>query len=599
MLTDLKIRNLGVIADAEIEFSSGLTVITGETGAGKTMLISSLRLLMGDRSDFSKIRRTDDGVAEEAFAEARFSLSELPRGTKESIKTQLDDCGGEQDDDGSVIVLRRIRSDGRSRAHLGGRTVPASALTAFTEPLITIHGQHDQLRLLKPDEQRAVLDKFAGQNAEKLIHDYRVQWHRWREVASKLKRRQEQSVADARELTQLEMALEEIAKAKLEAGEDSTLQNEIRRLMDADELREAASVALLHINGDESYLSTEVAGQQRYGEGSTFASEDLGVARSALSNADDHALKDLSNRLDEVLSILEDVASDLNEFLDDLDVDPALVERKLERQAQLKQIVRKYGTDVDSVLRWSEQAQNRVNKLSSAENSVESLITQELEERQKTAQLAQQLSTLRHQKSKNLSAGISKVLKNLAMGSTEVEVRVADISTSDNDPLNVAGRHLGEFGADFVDIQLRPSKNAEGQPLSKVASGGELSRVMLAIEVVLADKSDPRTLIFDEVDAGIGGRTALEIGKCLARLGERHQIIVVTHLPQVAAYGDDHLTVQKQTTEGGALTSVLSLDNDHRVKEIARMLAGLDDTETGQAHAEELLSAAAKTKVQR
>lgn len=599
MLTDLNIRNLGVIADAEIEFSSGLTVITGETGAGKTMLISSLRLLMGDRSDFSKIRRTDDGVAEEAFAEARFSLSELPRGTKESIKTQLDDCGGEQDDDGSVIVLRRIRSDGRSRAHLGGRTVPASALTAFTEPLITIHGQHDQLRLLKPDEQRAVLDKFAGQNAEKLIHDYRVQWHRWREVASKLKRRQEQSVADARELTQLEMALEEIAKAKLEAGEDSTLQNEIRRLMDADELREAASVALLHINGDESYLSTEVAGQQRYGEGSTFASEDLGVARSALSNADDHALKDLSNRLDEVLSILEDVASDLNEFLDDLDVDPALVERKLERQAQLKQIVRKYGTDVDSVLRWSEQAQNRVNKLSSAENSVESLITQELEERQKTAQLAQQLSTLRHQKSKNLSAGISKVLKNLAMGSTEVEVRVADISTSDNDPLNVAGRHLGEFGADFVDIQLRPSKNAEGQPLSKVASGGELSRVMLAIEVVLADKSDPRTLIFDEVDAGIGGRTALEIGKCLARLGERHQIIVVTHLPQVAAYGDDHLTVQKQTTEGGALTSVLSLDNDHRVKEIARMLAGLDDTETGQAHAEELLSAAAKTKVQR
>lgn len=599
MLTDLKIRNLGVIADAEIEFSSGLTVITGETGAGKTMLISSLRLLMGDRSDFSKIRRTDDGVAEEAFAEARFSLSELPGGTKESIKTQLDDCGGEQDDDGSVIVLRRIRSDGRSRAHLGGRTVPASALTAFTEPLITIHGQHDQLRLLKPDEQRAVLDKFAGQNAEKLIHDYRVQWHRWREVASKLKRRQEQSVADARELTQLEMALEEIAKAKLETGEDSTLQNEIRRLMDADELREAASVALLHINGDESYLSTEVAGQQRYGGGSTFASEDLGVARSALSNADDHALKDLSNRLDEVLSILEDVASDLNEFLDDLDVDPALVERKLERQAQLKQIVRKYGTDVDSVLRWSEQAQNRVNELSSAENSVESLITQELEERQKTAQLAQQLSTLRHQKSKNLSAGISKVLKNLAMGSTEVEVRVADISTSDNDPLNVAGRHLGEFGADFVDIQLRPSKNAEGQPLSKVASGGELSRVMLAIEVVLADKSDPRTLIFDEVDAGIGGRTALEIGKCLARLGERHQIIVITHLPQVAAYGDDHLTVQKQTTEGGALTSVLSLDNDHRVKEIARMLAGLDDTETGQAHAEELLSAAAKTKVQR
>lgn len=597
MLTDLKIRNLGVIADAEIEFGPGLTVITGETGAGKTMLISSLRLLMGDRSDFSKIRRTDAGVAKEAFAEARFSLSELPADIQESIKNQLDDCGGEEDDDGTVIALRKIRSDGRSRAHLGGRAVPANALTTFTEPLVTIHGQHDQLRLLKADTQRAVLDQYAGEAAEKLIHDYHQQWHKWREIADNLKRRQEQSVADARELTQLKMAVEEITKAKLHPSEDEKLQNDIRRLMDADDLREAAATALLHINGDSSYLATDFATQQTYSD-ATSATDDLGAARTALNGVSDKTLKDLGTQLDEVLSVVEDIASDINDFLENLDADPALVEQKLERQAQIKQIVRKYGTDVNSVLQWCEQAQQRIDELSGTENSVESLISKESEERQRTAQLAEKLSVLRHQKSSELSAAISKILKNLAMGGAEIVVKVDDIPVTTNDDLDVNGRHLGEYGADLVEIQLRPSKNAEAQSLSKVASGGELSRVMLAIEVVLADKSDPRTLIFDEVDAGIGGRTALEIGKCLAQLGKRHQIIVVTHLPQVAAFGDSHLTVQKRTSGSGALTEVLALNSGQRVKEVARMLAGLDDTQTGQAHAEELLRAAEKTKAQ-
>ncbi|MFY9189832.1 MAG: DNA repair protein RecN [Lawsonella sp.] len=600
MLTDLRIHNLGVIADADIEFGTGLTVITGETGAGKTMLISSLRLLMGDRSDFSKIRRTAEGVAEEAYAEGRFATKGLPAGIRATLTSQLEECGAAADDDGSVIALRRIKADGRSRAHLGGRAVPANALTTFTEPLVSIHGQHDQLRLLKTDAQREVLDQFIGEDAQKLLTSYRAKWTEWRETANLLKQRQAEQVADARELTQLTMAVEEIQKTNLRPDEDASLQNDIRRLMDADELRDVAATALRELNGDTSYLAADAIAE---GHGSSIngdsATEKIGEARGRLTDASDELLYNLGARLDETLSVLEDITSELNDFLQDLDVDPALVEEKLERQATVKQIVRKYGSDVNSVLEWATQAEKRIQELSSTENSIDALTEKEAQQRQQTAELAQQLSALRQEKSADFSTAVSGILANLAMANTEVVAEVNDIPTSARDDLNVGGRHLGEYGADVVEIKLRPSKNAATQQLSKVASGGELSRIMLAIEVVLADNSDPRTLIFDEIDSGIGGRTALEIGKCLAGLADRHQIIVVTHLPQVAAYGDHHLVVRKEAREDSAHTSVNALDSSHRVKEIARMLAGLDETETGKAHAKELLTAAHKNKAGR
>lgn len=598
MLTDLRIRNLGVIADAEIEFHPGFTVITGETGAGKTMLISSLRLLMGDRSDFSKIRRTKDDVAPEAFAEGIFSFGTLPAEKIAELQDELADCGAQQDDDGSIIALRSIRADGRSRAHLGGRAVPANALARFTEPLVTIHGQHDQLRLLQPASHREILDQYAGQPAAELLASYRKVWRTWRETGKLLSQKREECAAEARELTQLQMAVSEIREAQLEPAEDAVLQNDIRRLMDADELRDEAARALHSLNGDTSFISAEMAQTLSSSPSATACADDLiGAARSYLAQSSDKTLQELGERLDTAVSVIEDVSSEVHDYLQELDVDPQVVEQKLERQALVKQIVRKYGVDVDSVLSWCAEAESRIAQLTSSENSIESLLEQEAKLHDEASQLADRLTALRQAKASQLAEDITDVLSSLAMGSSEITIEVKDLPATSSDADR--GRQLGEYGADSIDILFRSSSNSPAQPISKVASGGELSRVMLAIEVILADQADPRTLIFDEVDSGIGGRTALQIGQCLARLAGRHQVIVVTHLPQVAAFGDHHLTVLKDNRTEGAVTRVHALSKDERVVEIARMLAGLEKTDTGQAHAEELLAAAQETKAAR
>ncbi|ALE19503.1 DNA repair protein RecN [Lawsonella clevelandensis] len=594
MLSELRITNLGVIAETDVELHNGLTVITGETGAGKTMLVSSLQLLTGQRADSSKVRHTAPGETSEARVEGRFEAAALPSGVADQTRSVVTECGAQADDDGSVIVLRTVRSDGRSRAHLGGRSVPAGTLASFAQPLLAIHGQHDQLRLLNSRQQREALDRFGGDEVRDLLSSYRTVWHHWRERSRELHERQTQGQQRAREFAQLTQAVDEIEKAALCAGEDYQLQEDIRRLMDADELRETASRANYLLSGDAAFLA--VADQQPGCgvENPPAAIDAVGQTRDALHNSSDSTLHDWSERLDEALSIIEDVSSDLHAYLEELNVDPAVLEEKLARQAMVKAIVRKYGVDVDAVLRWKDEAESRIAELDTSETTLDELRDEVAVLRDELRDVSRALTSARKKAARRLQHSATAVLHTLAMEKANFSITVAPLAGVD--ARADSARSFADSGADDVTFLLAANAGATPQPIAKAASGGELSRVMLALEVVLAQDDYGRTLIFDEVDSGIGGSTALEIGRCLSRLARIHQVLVVTHLPQVAAFADHHLTVTKDNSGTSAETTVVDLDDEARIAELARMLAGMGDTETGKAHAKELWATASSLK---
>lgn len=594
MLSELRITNLGVIAETDVELHNGLTVITGETGAGKTMLVSSLQILTGQRADSSKVRRATPEEVSEARVEGRFETADLPVGVADRTRNVVTECGAQTDDDGSVIALRTVRSDGRSRAHLGGRSVPAGTLASFAQPLLAIHGQHDQLRLLNSSQQREALDRFGGDEIRDLLSAYRTVWHQWRERTRELHERQTQGQQRAREFAQLTEAVDEIEKTALRAGEDYQLQEDIRRLMDADELRETASRANHILSGDVAFLALDDQ-QPRSGVDTAQPVIDVvGQTRDALRNSSDTTLQDWSQRLDEALSIMEDVSSDLHTYLEELNVDPAVLEEKLARQMLVKAIVRKYGVDVDGVLRWKNEAEARIAELDSSETTLDELQDEVERLHGELRGAARELTTARKKAARRLQRSVTAVLHTLAMEKANFSITVTPLAGGDARADST--RSFSESGADEVTFLLAANAGITPQPIAKAASGGELSRVMLALEVVLARDDYGRTLIFDEVDSGIGGSTALEIGRCLSRLARIHQVLVVTHLPQVAAFADHHLTVTKDNSGPSAETTVADLDDEARIAELARMLAGMGDTETGKAHAKELWATASSLK---
>ncbi|MCX5044019.1 DNA repair protein RecN [Aldersonia sp. NBC_00410] len=584
MLAEIRIDGLGVIASATAQFHDGLTVVTGETGAGKTMVVTSLHLLSGARADAGRVRV---GAAR-AVVEGRFVTDDVDGARHEAVDDALESAGAERDEDGSVIVVRTVGADGRSRAHLGGRSVPAGTLAGFTEPLLTVHGQNDQLRLLRADEQRRAVDRFAADTIDTPLARYRERRAEWLTARRELIERTEKSRELAQEADRLRHELAEIDSVAPTPGEDATILAEVRRLGDLDSLRDAAETAQVALSGVD--VGTETAAD------ASSAIELLGVARDRIESSDDPALSDLGPRLGEAIAMVVDVAGELSGYLGDLPADPGALDSLLTRQAELKTLTRKYAPDVDGVIAWAEDARARLQSVDVSEDALAVLRTRAEETERAVAAAAAKLSSARTSAAKRLAKAVSAELSGLAMGKArlDVEVRQNAVGAQDSAPLEVAGTtvHAGTDGVDEVEFRLAGHGGAQSLPIGKSASGGELSRVMLALEVVLADSEKGATMVFDEVDAGVGGRAAVEIGRRLARLARAHQVIVVTHLPQVAAFADTHLVVDK-TDDGGVLNSgVRSLDGDDRVVELARMLAGLDDTETGRAHAEELLQLA-------
>ncbi|HEU4360211.1 MAG TPA: DNA repair protein RecN [Mycobacterium sp.] len=583
MLTEIRIEALGAISAATAEFDRGLTVLTGETGTGKTMVVTGLHLLGGARADATRVR---SGAAR-AVVEGRFSTAELPDSAAAQIEDILDSSGAERDEDGSVIALRSVSRDGPSRAYLGGRGVPAKSLSGFTAGLLTLHGQNDQLRLMRSDEQRAALDRFAG--VEALLGRYRAARAAWRSARRDLADRRNRARELAQEADRLNFALHEIDAVDPQPGEDDALVTEIRRLSELDALRAAAGsayAALAGVPDDGAALAP------------ASATDRLGQAKSTLDGTDDAALQALGRQLGEALTVVDDAARELSGYLAELPDDAAALDARLARQAELRTLTRKYASNIAGVLQWAQDSRDRLAELDVSEEALAGLVHRVEELTGEVVRVAGKLSAARRKAAGGLAAAITAELSGLAMGDAEFTIGVTTSPAAADDPAALllpsgVAVHAGGDGIDEVEFGFTAHRGVTVLPLARSASGGELSRVMLALEVVLATSSPDSagtTMVFDEVDAGVGGRAAVQIGRRLARLARTHQVIVVTHLPQVAAYADVHLMVDGAGPDGAS--AVRRLDGDGRVAELARMLAGLGESDSGRAHARELLAAA-------
>lgn len=566
MLAEIAISNLGVISHASAELSPGLTVLTGETGAGKTMVVTGLRLLTGGRADASRVRTGSDG----AVVEGAFGTGGLPEDAVGAVRDIATAAGANADENGEYLVSRSVKASGRSSAHLGGRKVPAATLGELAGHLLTIHGQNDQLRLMAPEQQLAALDRFDPAIAAKLRR-YREAYTGWRAAAKDLKERTEKRLELAQEVDRLQFALEEIDAVSPQAGEDDELVATINRLQDVDALREAAETALLAIDGADAVGG--VGGEEEP------ASDLIGRAQQALEAASDQDLRDLGARLGEVAGVLSDVSAELGSYTGSLPSDPEELERLLQRQQEIKALTRKYAPDAAGVVAWRDKAQARLAKIDTSEGAVEKLKAKVAELEREMQRRAAELTKARQKAAERLGAAVTEELHGLAMPKAQLRVQVSQAP-------------YGRDGADAVEILLAPNTALEPKPLATSASGGELSRVMLALEVILSESSSGATLVFDEVDAGVGGRAAVEIGRRLARLAGGNQVIVVTHLPQVAAYADTHLHVSKDVGDEAVTSGVAALQAEERIEELARMMAGMDDSDTGRAHAAELFERA-------
>jgi DNA repair protein RecN (Recombination protein N) len=571
-LSELHIHGLGSIDDVTLEFGRGLTVVTGETGAGKTMVVTGLSLLFGGRADQGRVRA---GVR--AGVEGRLVLP-----PDSPVWARAADAGAEPDEDGSLILARTFSAEGRSRAHLGGRSVPVGVVAELAEEVLAVHGQTDQLRLTRPAEQRRALDRYAGADHLALVEEHRAAHGIWRRLADDLDRRRGQ----ARELAQaadvLRHGLEEIAAVAPEPGEDVDLDTLAKRLGDADALRSVADTARLALVGD---VTGDLGGDGDLPQDATSA---LATAERALAGSDDPTLVLVAQDLADAVAVVSDVGVQLASYVADLDADPARLAEVLDRRAALTALVRKYadaGEGLAGVLAWSADAADRLSQL---DVSVEALATLEAERdaaRAELVALSVRVTAGRQAAAEGFAAEVGEELAGLAMKNAQVSFR---IDTDVDQP--------GPDGADEVVLLLSPHPGAPARPVHKGASGGELSRVMLAIEVVFAGADPVPVMVFDEVDAGVGGQAAGEIGRRLARLAREHQVVVVTHLAQVAAFADTHLVVDKSpdTALGVTATDIRAVRDEDRVRELARMLSGLADSDTGQAHARELLAVAAE-----
>ncbi len=598
MLEEIRIRGLGVIDDAVLELSPGLTVVTGETGAGKTMVVTGLGLLFGGRADAGLIR---PGTAQ-ALVEGRIVMPADSPAIQRAV-----DAGAELED-GVLLASRAVSAEGRSRGYLSGRSVPVGLLADLAEDLVAVHGQADQQRLLRPARQRAALDQYAGSAVTEPLDRYAETYRRLQEISRQLAELVHRARDRASDADFLRFGLDEIAKIAPRPGEDDELAVEAERLSHADALRSAATVAHESLLGDPAAVTAaDAAGL-------------IGTAHAALEQARQHdaALAELADRLAQISYLLSDVASELASYTAGIEADPVRLAAAQERQAVLAGLRRKYGADMTEVLAWAERATIRLAELDGVDDWLDELVADREKLGTELAAMAGEISMARQNAAQRFAAAVTAELAALAMPHARVTVAVtqtplpsvpsapsdsgqassAEALATDIAGLEVDGRLLvyGSTGVDEVEILLAAHPGAPARPLAKGASGGELSRIMLAVEAVFAGADPAPTFVFDEVDAGVGGKAAVEVGRRLARLARTAQVLVVTHLPQVAAFADRHLLVEK--TSDGRVTSsgVITLDEPSRLRELSRMLAGLEDSALARAHAEELLATARAAK---
>jgi DNA repair protein RecN (Recombination protein N) len=556
VIEEIQIRDLGVINEARLEFRSGLNVLSGETGAGKTMVLTALGLLLGNRADSSAVRAN----AQAAFVEGRWLLK-----TNAELTDRVHDAGGVIED-GELILNRSISTDGRSRASVGGSSAPVGVLAELGENLVVVHGQADQIRLKSAVAQREALDAFCGDMLQTLLTEYGRAYNSWRELERQLTALRSNLGGKAQELDDLRIALADIQAVSPQPDEDTVLAETAAKLTHAEDIRLAVSAAHEALSS-EAYEASD-------------AIDALGSARRSLEHVSMHdgKLAELVEALRLIGSQVTDVAAELSGYLASIESNTALeLEQVQERRSAINVLIKRYGPTLHDVFDLERKAKFELENIDISDEGIRSLEANVVTARAEAASLADQLSALRSEGATALASAVTEELHGLAMAGASLLVTVVNTG------------ELGLHGQDEISINLSAYPGAAPRPLGKGASGGELSRIMLAIEVVLAKGKTTPTFVFDEVDAGVGGAAAIEVGKRLARLSKQTQVIVVTHLAQVAAFADNHLRVEKASDSTFTASSVRRVEGDERVAELARMLSGLGDSENARTHAAELV----------
>lgn len=559
MIEDISIRDLGVISEAKLNFHPGLTVLTGETGAGKTMVLTALGLLLGARADSGMIRA---GSAQ-AVLEGRWKL-----GSTNPAIAKAEDAGALVED-GELLVVRTVGNDSRSKAAIGGRSAPVGLLTELGEHLVVVHGQSDQIRLKSPVAQRVALDRFAGSEHQELLSSYLESFNSWRNTKAQLDEILKVDSTRAAQIEELKEALTLLEKLAISPNEDVELADLAKRLTHTEELRVAVGLAHDALQTD-SFDGVDALGL-------------VGKARKSVENAssNDSSLEPLASKLNDIVESLNEASVELASYLSALEAENGMsIDEIQARRSEITSALRRFGPTIEDLIEYEKTAQQKLLDLDSSTERIEEL-SERVNQLEAIARAqAEQLSQNRSKAAKELALRVTSELVALAMSGSKFHVEIEKTES------------LTQSGLDNVSFLLESYAGAEPRPLGKGASGGELSRIMLAIEVILAESDSAPTFIFDEVDAGVGGAAAIEVGRRLAQLAKKAQVIVVTHLAQVAAFADQHLAIIKTSDAMFTASDVRVLDESARAEELARMLSGLSDSETARSHALELVELA-------
>jgi len=564
-LEEISIRNLGIIDTSSLELSKGLNVLTGETGAGKTMILTALSLLLGAKSDSSLVRHG----SERLVTSATFSIPQ-------SLIAQIHDLGGLVED-GSLILTRSVSSDGKSKATASGATVNASTLGEITEPLIAIHGQSANTQIVKSVRQRELLDLFAGTNLQTVLAEYQEIFNTFNEMKAKLKALVTNASARDSQIADLELLTKQWSTLKPTRNEFAAVNDEIRKLASVEDLRIAASGASGAIGEEDAGVLTV-----------------LGQARKYLEAAKgkDQALDEIATNVAESFFLIDDAQAALVSYLSSLEADPSRLDYLQERKSALVAFVKKWGgsgsvdDEMAEIAIRVKSAKEMIADLNGGQDRIAELESEIKVVKGKLLASAKKVSAARAAAARKLSDGVSAEIAGLSMPHTRF---YADVLSPDYEG-SLKESDFTITGCDEILMSIQAHKDGPKVALGKGASGGEMSRIMLALEVVIAASAPVGTYIFDEVDAGVGGKAAIEVGRRLHALSEHAQVIVVTHLPQVAAWADRHFVVAKDSDGQIVQSGVSQLDEQARVTEIARMLAGLDESVSAQEHAAELLA---------
>ncbi|HMG13238.1 MAG TPA: DNA repair protein RecN [Gemmatimonadaceae bacterium] len=554
MLTELRIKNFAIIEQVTLPLGEGFNVLSGETGAGKSIIVGALGLLLGERASADLIR----SGAEKATVEGVFDVSNV-----KGIAALADERGIEVEDD-TLVLKREIAANGRGRAWINGTTVSATVLAEIGRQLVNLHGQHDAQTLLDGESQRRILDAFGGAESQAgLVRETYAELSGVRREISSLTSRRAEAEKRA---DYLRHVAKEIEDARLSPGEDTRLEDEARVLENADELRTLASSLSEVLSGEDASVLSQLGAAQR--------------PLTAIERIDSSAAR-MQELFDAGFYALQELARSVEDYAGSVDLDPARLGDVRQRRDRLFGLLKKYGPTLDNVIEAGRSARSELDLIDTAQFDLANLTARESDARRRLSAAAEQLSDMRLTAAKKLAKAVDALLPPLGMpdGHFSVSLIARDESTAE--------------GAEDIEFRVALNVGHEDRPLARVASGGELSRVMLALKTILARVDRVPTLIFDEVDAGIGGRVGLQVGDTLRRVAKEHQVFAISHLPQIAARAHHHIVVAKGAKGGVTTADITVLSGTSRVNEIARMLGGDPESKVSRAHAKELLESAA------